>query len=184
MDEVGIKQRMEQVLGLVAGDVAGIRTGRVTPSLVENIEVSAYGGQQKLKVVELATITVPDPQTLVIAPWDKTVTGEIKQAIEAANLGFTPVLAGEVIRINLPPLTGEDRENFIRILHQKLENGRIMVRQIRHELMEDIKTKFEQKEISEDERFRQQMRLQEITDEYIGKIDELGKTKETELRSV
>lgn len=184
MDEANIQARMEQVLGLVRTDVGTIRTGRASPSLVENIEVPAYGGQQKLKIVELATITVESSQTLVISPWDQTVILEIKKAIEVANIGLTPVASGQVIRINLSPLTSEDRANYIKILGQKIESGRIMIRQIRHEIMEEIRSLFTQKQISEDEKILQEKRLQEITDEYVGKIDELGKAKEEELRSV
>ena len=184
MDESSIRQRMEQVVGLVRQDTGAIRTGRATPALVEDIMVEAYGGTQKLKVVELASITAPDPQTLVINPWDKSIIGEMKQAIDLANIGLSPAIAGELIRINMPPMTAEDRENFIRLLHQKLENGRIMVRQVRHEWMEKIRAGFEQKEIVEDEKFGQEKRLQELTDEYIGMIDELGKAKEEELKTI
>lgn len=184
MDEIALRQRMQQVLDLVRQDVGGIRTGRATPSLVEDIVVDCYGGTQKLKVVELATISASDPQTLVISPWDKNIIGEIRNGILKANIGLSPVIAGEIIRINLPPMTTEDRENYIKLLHQKLENGRIMIRQARQDGMRDIKKKFENKEISEDEQMGQEKKLQEITDDYIGQIDEIGKRKETELRTV
>lgn len=184
MDEETTRQRMQSALDAVRRDAGTIRTGRATPHLVENIVVDAYGGQQKLKVMELATITVPDPQSILISPWDKSIIGEIKKGIEQANIGLTPVIAGEVIRINIPPLTSEDRENYIRILHQKLENGRVIVRQIRQEGMHQIREKFEKKEISEDEKILREKRLQEMTDEYIGKIGQVGEAKESELRSL
>lgn len=184
MDETNIRQRMQVALDAVRQDAGTIRTGRATPALVENVIIDAYGGQQKLRVMELATITAPDPQSIVISPWDKSIIGDIKKGIEQANIGLTPVVAGEVIRINIPPLTTEDRENYIKLLHQKLENGRVIVRQIRQEGMHEIRDKFEKKEISEDEKILQERRLQEITDESIEKIGEVGEGKERELRSL
>lgn len=184
MDEAALRQKMQNVLDLVRQDVGTIRTGRATPALVEDIVISAYGGQSKLRLQELATITAPDTQTLVISPWDQSIIGEIKKGIELANIGLTPVIAGEVIRINLPALTQEDRENYIRLLHQKLENGRVQVRQVRHEGMEAVKAAFEDKETSEDEKVLQEKRVQELTDEYIGQIERIGKAKEEELRSI
>ncbi|MBI2007237.1 MAG: ribosome recycling factor [Candidatus Blackburnbacteria bacterium] len=188
MDEQSIRQRMQSALDAVRQDAGSIRTGRATPALVENIIVNAYGGPpaggQKLRVMELATITAPDPQSIVVSPWDKSIIGDIKKGIEQANIGLTPVLAGEVIRINIPPLTSEDRENYIKILHQKLENGRIAVRQIRQEGMHEVRDAFEKKEISEDQKVLREKNLQEITDEYIRKIEEAGEMKEKELRSL
>lgn len=184
MDEIALRQRMQQVLDLVRQDAGSIRTGRATPALVEDIVIDCYGGTQKLKVVELATISAPDTQALLITPWDKSIIGELRNGILKANIGLSPIIAGEVIRINLPPMTTEDRENYIKLLHQKLENGRIMIRQARQDGMRDIKKKFESKEISEDEQMGQEKKLQEITDDYIGQIDEIGERKETELRSV
>lgn len=184
MDEIALRQRMQQVLDLVRQDAGSIRTGRATPALVEDIVIDCYGATQKLKVVELATISAPDTQTLLLAPWDKSIIGEIRSGIFKANIGLSPIIAGEVIRINLPPMTTEDRENYIKLLHQKLENGRIMIRQARQDGMRDIKKKSESKEISEDEMVGQEKKLQEITDDYVGQIDEIGERKETELRTV
>lgn len=184
MDEETTRQRMQTALDAVRQDAGTIRTGRATPALVENVIIDAYGGQQKLRVMELATITAPDPQSIVISPWDKSIIGDIKKGIDLANIGLNPAITGEVIRINIPPLTSEDRENYIRILHQKLENGRVLVRQIRQEGMHEVRDAFEKKEISEDEKILKEKRLQETTDEYIGKIEEVGKAKESELRSL
>lgn len=175
---------MEEVLRALLEDIAGIRTGRASPALVENIVVSAYGGAQRLKVMELATITATDPQTLVIEPWDKSIIGEIRQGILAANIGMNPSIDGDKIRIVMPPMTTEDREKFIKLLGAKLEHGRVAIRQIRGDIMKDIKTSFEKKEITEDDRFAFEKRLQELTDEYIGKIDERGAAKENELRQI
>lgn len=184
MDESSIRSKMQQVVDLVASDVASIRTGRATPSLVEDLQVSVYGGAQKLKVQELATISASDTQTLIIEPWDKSIIGEINKGIESANIGLTPSIDGEVIRISLPPMTTEDREKYVKLLSTKVENGRVMIRQIRGDAMKDIKDAFEAKDLSEDERFQQEKRLQKITDEFSGKIEKMGEKKEQELLQV
>lgn len=184
MNEDSIRARMQAVLGSVAADIGSIRTGRATPSLVENLQVTAYQGQQRLMVCELATITVADPRTMIVDPWDKSIIGDIKKAIEASNVGLNPQIDGEIIRISLPPMTSEDREKYVRLLSAKLESGKIMIRQIRGDIMKDIKDKFEAKELSEDEKFGQEKRLQQITDEFVGKIDTVGDTKKQELLQV
>lgn len=184
MDESTIRSKMQQVLGLITSDVAGIRTGRATPALVENLSVAVYGGQQKLKIQELATISTTDSQTIIIDPWDKSIIGEIRQGILLANIGMNPSLDGQIIRITLPPLTTEDRENYVRLLNTKLENSRVMIRQIRGDFMHNIKKSFEAKEISEDEKFAEEKHLQEITDEFIGKINEIGDRKKEELLKI
>lgn len=184
MEESSVRSKMQQVLDLVSSDVHTIRTGRATPGLVEDLQIPAYGGESKLKLNELSTISASDPQTLVIDPWDKSIIGEIRQGILAANIGLNPTIAGEVIRISLPPLTSEDRDKYVRLLSTKLEGGRVMVRQIRGDAMHEIKKSFEAKEISEDEKFSQEKRLQEITDEFIEKINEAGERKKEELLQI
>lgn len=184
MTEKEVHDRMQQVLDMVSSDIGTIRTGRVTPALVEELEIPVYGGQQKLKVNELATITVQDAQTLAIDPWDKSIIGEIKQGILAANIGMNPSIDGEIIRISMPPLTSEDRQKYVKLLSAKLESGKVMVRQVRGEAMQGIKKSFEDKEISEDEKFNQEKRLQETTDEFVGKIDEAGEKKKKELLQI
>ncbi len=181
MDEVYIRSKMQQALDLLVSDVGSIRTGRATPSLVENIEIPVYGGTQKLKIKELATISTSDPQTLIIDPWDKSIIGEIRQGIQAANIGMNPSIDGGIIRISFPPMTTEDRERYIKLLAAKLESGRIMIRQVRAEAMREIKKRFEAKEISEDEKFGNEKKLQEITDEFTNSIEEIGLKKKKEL---
>lgn len=181
MDEDKVRKAMDAALALLTDDLAAIRTGRATPALVEDIMVAAYGGQSRLHVNELATINAPDNQTITISPFDRSIIGEIKQGIIAANVGLSPVIDGDIIRISLPPLTTEDREKYIRLLHTKLENAKIMIRQARGDAMRDIKKQFEAKEIGEDDRFRQEKDLQKLTDEFVGKIDAVGQRKEVEL---
>lgn len=184
MDESSVSAKMQQVVDLVTSDIGGIRTGRATPALVEGVEIAVYGGTQKLKLIELATISAPDTQSLVIDPWDKSIIGEIRQGILAANIGMNPSIDGEILRIVMPPLTTEDREKYVKLLSAKLENGRIMIRQIRGDIMHDIKKKSEAKEISEDEKFAQEKRLQEVTDQHIAKIEEIGEHKRQELLQI
>lgn len=184
MDEASVRLRMQQVLDLVIGDIASLRTGRAMPSLVENIVCPSYGGTQRLKVQELGTISVPDPQTLVISPWDKSIIGDIRKGILEANIGLNPAIDGEIIRIILPQMTTEDREKYVRLLAQKLESGRIMVRQARAEAMHEIKKAYEAKELSEDMKFDAEKKVQALTDEFVGKVDEAGEHKKQELLQI
>ncbi|MGA2910934.1 MAG: ribosome recycling factor [Candidatus Microgenomates bacterium] len=184
MDESSIRAKMQSTLDVVTSDIAGIRTGRATPALVENIICPAYGGTQRLKVVELATITAPDPTQIIINPYDKSIIGDIRKGIEEANIGMNPSIDGEIIRITMAPLTTEDREKYVKLLSGKLENGKVMMRQVRADEMHEIKKKFEEKEMTEDEKFSNEKKLQEITDEFVGKIEEMGKKKEQELLQI
>lgn len=181
MNEQEVRSKMQKVLDLTANDFSSIRTGRITPALVEDIRVKVYGGTQEMRINELATISTPDNQTLIIDPWDKSIIGEIRQGILSANVGLNPSISGEILRISLPPLTTEDRDKYVKLLSQKIEAGRIMIRQIRGEIMHDIKKAFEGKEISEDERFGREKILQGITDEFTKKIEEMGEHKKAEL---
>jgi len=152
--------------------------------MVERIEVAAYGGAQILQIRELASISTPDTETIEISPWDKHVIGELKKAIEAANIGLTPGIDGDLIRIKVPPMTTEDRERLVKIVGQKAEQGRIMIRQVRAEAMKDIKRAFEKKEITEDGKFAQESRLQELVDGAVSRIDEASQAKEKEVMQI
>ena len=184
MDEASINQKMQKVVDSVLSDIAGIRTGRATQSLVENIMVPAYGGTQVMRVLEVASITAPDTQTLVISPWDKSIIGDIRKGILEANIGMNPSIDGEVIRISFPPLTTEDREKYVKLLSGKLENGKVLVRSVRADEMHEIKKRFEAKEITEDDKKDDEAKLQELTDLYIGKIETLGEAKKQELMTI
>lgn len=184
MIEPSVSAKMQMALDAVVADIAGLRTGRASSSLVENVICPAYGGTQKLKIIELASITTPDPTQIIISPWDKSIIGDIKKGILEANIGLTPNIDGEVIRIVVPPLTTEDRERYVKLLGQKLEAGRVAIRQIRSDAMHEIKKKFEAKEITEDEKFDDEKKLQEITDSFIAKIEEVGEKKKSELLQI
>jgi len=176
-----MSQRGTKVLEVLHTDLSTIRTGRAAPSLVENIVIAAYGGTAKLRVMELATVHASDPQTLVITPFDPSIIGEIKKGLEEANIGLTPGIDSSVIRISIPPLSQERREELIHLMKQKLENGRILVRQARQDAMGEIK---KDEEMSEDEKSRLEKEVQRITDDFMGKIDSMGKQKEEELLQI
>lgn len=184
MDLNDTKTRMQKVLEVLKADLATVRTGRAAPSLVENIVINAYGGTQKLRVLELATIGALDPQTLVITPFDASIINEIQKGIQETNVGLNPVVDGQIMRISIPPLSQERREELVSLVRQKLEGGRIQVRQVRHEAMEGIKKKFNNKEISEDDLIRFEKEVQKLTDDTIAEIDALSKRKEEELMTV
>lgn len=135
------KQAMIKVLEVLRQDIATVRTGRAAPSFVENIIISVYGGTAKMRLMELSTITTSDAQTIVITPFDNSIIGEIQKGIQDANMGLNAGSDGQVIRISVPPLSQERRQQLIKLMHQKLENGRIMVRQVRHDAMDAVKKK-------------------------------------------
>lgn len=172
------KQRMSKVLELIKNDLATIRTGRAAPSLVENIVINAYSGTAKLKVMELATVVASDTQTLTITPFDHSILAEIQKGLVEANIGLNPANDGNVIRISIPPLSQERREQLIHLMKQKLENGRIMIRQARQDAMHEIK---KDENLSEDEVKRQEKEIQRLTDEMMEHVDHSGKQKEQEL---
>lgn len=175
------RSHMQEALNLLRQDFATLRTGKASPALVENVEVNAYGGSARLRVVELATIHVQDPHTLIIAPFDHSVIGEIAKGIETASIGINPVVDESVIRINMPPLTEERRLEMVKLVSQKAEMGKVMLRQVRHEGMEEIKKQTDASGVSEDEITRLEKEVQRLTDEYVEKIDKLSSEKEQEL---
>lgn len=184
MDLNDVRPRMDKSLEVLKGEISSIRTGRANSAIVENIVCSVYGGAQRLRVVELGTIAVSDARSIMVTPWDNSIIGEIRQGILAANVGLTPIIDGAVIRIQIPSLTQERREEYLKLLSRMLEGGKIAIRQIRHDKMNDIKKSFEEDSLSEDEKFRLEQDLQKLTDEFVDKIDETGKKKEEDLMTL
>jgi len=182
LDEV--RQKMRSVLEVLKNDLITIRTGRATPSLVEHLVVNVYGGTQRLRIMELATIVTTDTQTLLITPFDASIITEIQKGIMALNVGFTPVVDGQAIRISIPPLSQERRIELIKLMKQKLENGRIQVRQVRHEAMNVVKKQFIDKEISKDELTRLEKEIQKATDDIMAGIEAMRERKEEELMQI
>jgi ribosome recycling factor len=179
-----LKDKMHKALLILQEDLATIRTGRATPALVENIVIPAYENTQHLKVKEMATITTDGPRMIVIAPFDPSVIRDIEKGVNNANIGLIASVDGNVIRINIPTLTQERRDEYIKLAHAKVEGGRVIVRQVRHEVMTDIKRKFEAKEISEDDKTRLEKEVQTITDEFMAEIDAIRDKKEKELMEI
>lgn len=179
-----VKQKIQKVLEVLKTDLSTVRTGRATPTLVENIVVSVYGGTAKLKIMELATINVSDQHTIVIVPFDQSIIGEIQKGIIEANTGLTPSIYENLIRISIPPLSEERRQELIKLMKQKLENGKIMVRQVRHEAMDEIKKQNNNKIISEDDMVRLEKEVQREIDNVVAEIDAMGKKKEEDLLQI
>lgn len=178
------RDHMKKAVGVTQQDLSSIRSGRATPALVETIVIPAYGGAQRLKLMEMATITTMDAKTIVISPYDPSQIADIEKGIFEANTGLTPVIDGEIIRITIPALSEERRKEYIKLAKAKLEAGRIMIRQIRADAMRDLKRLEEENSISEDDRQHAEKRVQELTDEMIAEIDGLGERKEAELMQV
>lgn len=174
--------RMGKTIEALRKDLASVRTGRATPTLVENIKVDYYGTPTPLK--QMATISAPEARLLVIQPWDNTTIGEIKKAILKSELGLNPSSDGNVIRLAIPPLSEERRRELVKAVHKKAEEGRIALRNIRRDALEMLRDLEKEKEISQDEQKRAQERLQEITDSFIEKAGELAQAKEAELLQV
>lgn len=179
-----LQMKMQKALSVLQEDLSTIRTGRATSALVENVLISAYEGTQHLRLKEMATITTDGPKSIVISPFDPTVISDIERGINTANLGFSAVVDGSIVRITLPSLTAERRDEFIKLAHTKLEGGRVMIRQIRHEVMIDLKRQFEGKLLSEDDKKRLEKDIQTVTDEFMGEVEILREKKDKELSEI
>lgn len=176
------KQNLEKIIERLKSEVASLRTGRATPALVEDLEVDYYGSKTPLKAI--ASISSPEPRSLVIQPWDKNAIQPIEKAIQASSLGLNPVTDRDAIRLNIPPLTEERRKELTKLLGKHLEDARIHVRREREEILKEVDRKEKAKEISEDEKFRQKSEVQKQVDEINKKIEELGTAKEKEIMTV
>ncbi|MDZ4228033.1 MAG: ribosome recycling factor [Candidatus Levybacteria bacterium] len=177
-------QKMQKALLVLQEDLSTVRTGRAMPSLVENVVVSVYAGAQRMRIKELATISASDSQTLVLQPFDPSIAGEIQKGIMEANIGLTPSSDGNVIRISIPPLSQERRVELIKLMKQKLENGKIVIRQIRQDARNIVRKQHNNKEISEEQMFAVDKKIQKITDDVMVPVDEMGRKKETELLQI
>lgn len=178
------QQKMQKVVDIIKTDLSTIRTGRAAPSLVENVLIDAYGGAQKMKVLELGQVNALDTQTLTITPYDASIIGEIKKGIETANIGLNPTIDGQLVRVSIPPLSQERREQLVQMVKQKLEGGKIQLRQMRHDAITEIKKKEASEHLSEDDVSALEKDIQKITDEVSAEIDSLGKRKEEELMQI
>jgi ribosome recycling factor len=174
--------RMRAAIQNLEEDLATIRTGRASPALVEKLQVEYYGSPTPL--MQLATISVPEPRSLLIRPFDGTTLKAIERAILISDLGLTPNNDGKVIRLNLPPLTEERRRDLVKVVHTRLEETRISTRNIRRDLIKDLKEYEHEKLISEDELKHAEDELQKLTDRVIISIDLIGERKQKEIMEV
>ncbi len=176
------EDKMSKTEQVVINEFAGVRTGRASPALVENILVEVYGAQMRIR--EVAGITTPEPRTLAIQPWDINSLHHIEKAILKSNLGLTPSIQGKVIRIFFPELSQERRQEFVKIVRKMAEDGRVAIRHVRRDAMDQMKKHGHDSGITEDEVKQAEKELQKLTDDYIVKLDGHLAVKEKEIMTV
>lgn len=174
--------RMHKCVQSFQADLKKMRTGRAHPSLVEHLKVDYYGADVPLQ--QVANIAVEDARTLTISPWEKTMVGPIEKAIHKSDLGLTPMTAGTVIRVPLPPLTEERRRDITKVVRQDAENARVSIRNVRRDVLADVKELLKEKEISQDDERKAQDEIQKVTDRHIAEVDQQLAAKEKEILQV
>ena len=176
------EEKMSKTEQVVVNELAGVRTGKASPALVENILVEVYGAQMRIR--ELAGITTPEPRMLTIQPWDTNSLHPIEKAIQKSNLGLTPSIQGRAIRLFFPELSEERRQEFVKIVRKMAEDGRVAIRHVRRDAMDQLKKHAHDSGTTEDDEKQAEKELQKLTDEYIGKIDQHLANKEKEIMTV
>lgn len=176
------EEKMEKTEQVVVNEFAGVRTGKASSALLENIMVEVYGSNMRIR--ELAGITTPEPRTLSIQPWDASTITHIEKAIQKANLGFNPATQGKTIRIFFPELSQERRVEFTKILKKMAEDGRVAIRHVRRDAMDQLKKHAHDSGVTEDEEKQAEKDLQKLTDQYVAKIDQHLAHKEKEIMTV
>jgi len=180
--KVTAEQRMQGAIRSLEEEMAGIRTGRASPALVEHLSVEYYGTPTPLQ--QLATIAAPEPQMITIRPYDPSSLNTIEKAILTSDLGLTPSNDGKLIRLMIPPLTEERRQDLVKIVSKRLEEAKVSIRNIRRDALEDMRQLEKDKKVSEDEFFTAKEELQKLTDHYSEEIDRIGDRKEQEIMEV
>ena len=176
------ESKMQKTIEAVKADFASVRAGRANASVLDRVQVEYYGSPTPLN--QVASISSPDPRQLVIQPWDSSLLREIEKAILTSELGINPQNDGKVIRLTFPQLTEERRKELTKQVHKYAEGGKVAVRNIRRDMMDKIKAAKKMSEITEDDAKDYEKKLQDITDKYVKKLDELAAEKEKELMSV
>ena len=184
IDEVleELRDRMQKSVDALQDDLRSIRTGRASPALVEKLLVEYYGTATPLN--QMASIAAPEPRLLVIRPWDPSSLGDIERAILKSDIGLTPMNDGALIRLSIPRLTEERRRELVKVVSRRVEEARVAVRNLRRDALQDLKEFEKEKMISEDDFYRGKDKVQELTDEFIEKIDEIGQHKEAEVMEI
>ena len=176
------RARMDKAVDALVEGLRGIRTGRASPALVERIMVEYYGTMTPLN--QVATISAPEPRLLTIRPWEANTIGSIEKAILKSDVGLTPNSDGKLIRLAIPRLSQERRESLVKVVAKRVEEAKVAIRNIRREANDDLKEFEDEKMISEDDLHRGLEQIQELTNEYVTKTDELGARKDEEIREV
>ena len=174
-----MKKHMEKALEHLRSELSKLRVGRASATMVDGVRVDVYGSQMSLK--EVAALATPDPKTITIQPWDRSLFGEIEKAILAANLGLTPMNDGKIIRINMPPLTEERRKDFVKQISKEGEAAKVAVRNIRRDSMDALK---KDKALTEDDQRRNQDEIQKLTDQFIQDVDKAVESKTKEVMTI
>lgn len=175
-------QKMARAIDAMERDLQGIRTGRASTSLVERITVDYYGTQTPLN--QLASISVPETHQILIQPWDRGVLGAIEKAITKSDIGLTPNVDGTVVRLNIPPLTEERRKDLVRVVHKRMEEARVEVRNVRRDAADQLKKEERDGSVGSDEAHRHLDQLQKTTDRHVAEVDRRGEAKEQEVLEV
>ena len=176
------ERRMKKAVEALRQDLAAIRTGRANSSLVERIHVDYYGTPTPIN--QVCQISIPEARLIVIQPYERRLLTDIEKAIQKSDLGINPNNDGQVIRLNVPPLTEERRRDMVKTLHKKLDEHKVAIRNIRRDSQDKLQDREKKKEISEDELKRSKDRLQKLTDRYVDEMDKVGKSKELEILEV
>ena len=174
------RTKMDKSVSLLAQELAKLRTGRASPALLDGVKVDYYGSTLPLN--QVATVSIPEPRLIIIQPWDKTNLREIEKAIHKSAIGLTPDNDGNVIRLSIPPLTTERREELVKLTQKLGEDIKVAIRNVRREANTEIKKEEKNKNISEDTSFQTQEEVQKITNEFTKKVDEILRKKEKEIR--
>jgi ribosome recycling factor len=174
--------KMQRAVEVMERDFSAIRTGRASPAIVERLAVDYYGAPTPLN--QLAGISVPEPHMIVIQPWDRGVLGAIEKAIQRSDVGLVPNVDGTVVRLVIPPLSEERRRDLVRVVHKRMEEARVEIRQLRREAAEEIRREERDGEIGADEAHREMEKLQQLTDRWTAEVDRAGGLKEQEILEV
>ena len=177
-----IDTRMDRTLGAFKRDLNQLRTGRATPSLIEDLSVDYYGSATPLK--QIASISAPDARAIMVQPWDKGSMREIEKSLQRSEMGFNPSNDGNVITVPIPPLTTERRQEMVKLLKRKAEDGKVSLRNVRRDGLETLRRMERDKALSQDENRRAQDQLQKVTDGHSKQIDETTSAKEAEILQV
>jgi ribosome recycling factor len=174
--------KMQKTVQVLKREMETIRSGRATSALVDQIMVEAYGTNTPLS--QLASISVPEARLLLIQPWDRSIVGNVQKAIQKSDLGLNPMSDGEVLRLVMPPPTEERRKELVKVVHKRVEDAKIAVRNVRRDALEELRKLEKDKKVSRDDNVRATDKLQKLTDRFIAEVSKVGADKESEIMEV